>query len=185
LGQALTAVKIDLGIIKQQVSDIEIISKINKVSTLVGDTIRSVQRITAQLRPEIIDDLGIEAAIAWYSKEFAERNKISVFLDIDPGLSISTDTSLVLFRILQESLTNIARHSHATRVDIKLNKIENSVQFIISDNGVGINESELKSKKSFGIIGMNERTTLLGGTFKIYRGYNCGTVIKLNFPFNN
>jgi len=185
LGQALTAVKIDLGIIKQQVTGDEIINKISKVSNLVGDTIRSVQRITAQLRPEIIDDLGLEAAIGWYTNEFAQRNNIEIVLNIDQGLTITPDTSLLLFRILQESLTNVARHAQANRVDIKLEKIGTNIHFSISDNGVGIKESDLRSKKSFGIIGMNERSTLLGGTFKIYRGNNHGTIINLIFPLNN
>ena len=182
LGQALTAVKIDLGIIKQNVSDCEVVIKINKVSSLVGDTIKTVQRLTSQLRPEIIDDLGLEAAIEWYTKEFAQRNGIGIFLDIDSGIFISPDASLIIFRIMQESLTNIARHSMANRVDISLMRNGDNIYFRISDNGVGITEDEIKSKKSFGIISMKERAASLGGTFEICRENDCGTVIKLIFP---
>lgn len=185
LGQALTAVKIDLGIIKQMVSESEVISKINKVSALVGETIKTVQRLTSQLRPEIIDDLGLEAAIEWYTKEFAQRNGVKVFLNIDSGISISPEASLIVFRIMQESLTNIARHSRANRVDIGLLKTDEYINFRIADNGVGITEDEIKAKKSFGIISMKERAASLGGTFEIYRQNDCGTNINLILPLNN
>jgi PAS domain S-box-containing protein len=184
LGQALTAVKIDLGIIKHKVLDEEVVSRINKVTTLVGDTIKTVQRITSQLRPEIIDDLGLEAAIEWHTNEFAERNGIKVTLELDASITISPDNSLTLFRIMQESLTNIARHAKATWVKIKLVKMEDSIQFDISDNGIGITANEIKSKKSFGIMSMKERTASIGGTFEIC-GENCmGTSIKIILPSN-
>jgi two-component system, NarL family, sensor histidine kinase UhpB len=184
LGQALTAVKIDLGIIKQMVSENDVILKINKVSALVGETIKTVQRLTSQLRPEIIDDLGLEAAIEWYTKEFAQRNKVAVILDMDSGISISPEASLIVFRIMQESLTNIARHSGANRVDIGLLKTGEYINFRISDNGVGITEGQIKAKKSFGIISMKERAASLGGTFEIYRQNDSGTIINLIFPLN-
>lgn len=185
LGQALTAVKIDLGTIKQNVSDNEVVLKINKVSALVTDTIKTVQRLTSQLRPQIIDDLGIEAAIEWYTKEFAERNKVEVLLDTDSGIVLSSDASLTIFRIMQEALTNIARHAKATQVDIWLSKIGDNVNFRVSDNGIGITEIEIKSKKSFGIISMKERAASLGGAFEIYRDDNGWTVNNLIFPLNN
>jgi len=184
LGQALTAVKIDLGIIVQKVSDSDVVLKINKVSALVGETIKTVQSLSAQLRPLIIDDLGIEAAIEWYTKEFAQRNGIEVFLDMDSGIAISTDASLNIFRIVQESLTNIARHSRATRVDIGLAKDGDYLNFRISDNGIGISDDEIKSKKSFGIISMKERAASLGGTLDIYRENESGTVIMLILPLD-
>jgi PAS domain S-box-containing protein len=185
LGQALTAVRIDLGTIKQIVTDKEAIIKINKVSELVSDTIKTVQRLTSQLRPQIIDDLGLESAIEWYTKEYEERNKIRIILDLDSGISISPEASLIIFRVMQETLTNIARHSKATQVDINLTLINDDIKFRISDNGIGISEEEINSKKSFGIISMRERADSLGGIFKIYRGTKCGTVIELFFPIIN
>jgi len=184
LGQALTAVKIDLGIIKQNVSDDVVIQKINKTSALVGETIKTVQRLTSQLRPEIIEDLGLHAAIKWYSKEFEQRNGIEIFLEMDSGISVSLDDSLTLFRIMQESLTNIARHSKANHIDIKLIEEDGLINFRISDNGVGITEIEINSKKSFGIIGMKERASSLAGTCDIYSENGNGTIINLIFPLN-
>lgn len=185
LGQALTAVKIDLGLIRQKISDPEVELKIKNVSVLVSEIIKTVQRLTSQLRPQIIDDLGLEAAIEWYTKEFAQRNGVEIILALDTGIIIFPDASLTLFRIMQESLTNIARHSQATRVDIGLTKSVDAINFRISDNGIGITESGIQSKKSFGIMNMKERATSLGGTLDIYRKNGHGTVIELMLPINN
>jgi len=151
----------------------------------VGETIKTVQRLTSQLRPEIIDDLGLEAAIEWYTKEFALRNGVEVFLDMDSELDISPNNSLTLFRIMQESLTNIARHSKATNVEIGMNKDSTSIIFTISNNGIGITDDEIKSKKSFGILSMKERATSLGGTFDISHKNSGGTKIKITLPFTD
>ena len=185
LGQALTAVKIDLKIISQNISDKAIILKMNKVSALVSETIKTVQRLTSQLRPQIIEDLGLETAIEWYTNEFEQRNGVEVLLDMDSEIAISPDASLVIFRIMQESLTNVSRHAGATHVNICLHKTEGTISFRISDNGIGITENAIQSKKSFGIISMKERALLLGGTLDIYREKEHGTVIKLALPLNN
>jgi two-component system sensor histidine kinase UhpB len=184
LGQALTAVKIDLGIIKQRVADQELTLRISKASDLVGKTIKTVQRLTSQLRPEIIDDLGLEAAIKWYTKDFSQRNEIEIYLDMDSEIPLSPDDSLTVFRILQESLTNIARHSGANRVEISFSNDNGIIHFKISDNGVGIKEEGLNSKKSFGIIGIKERAIALSGSCNIYSKNGEGTVIHLTFPLN-
>lgn len=184
LGQALTAVKIDLEIIKQNTSDSIAKEKLQDVKVLVGDTIRTVQRITSQLRPEIIDDLGLEAAVNWYTQEFSLRYGIEVFLDIESGISISNDDALPLFRIMQESLTNIARHANATHIEIILRKQGDFIHFEVSDNGVGITEAKIKSKKSFGIMSMKERADSLGGTFNISRRVKFGSKIEISFPIN-
>ncbi len=185
LGQALTAVKIDLATIKQNVTDMASVLKINKTSALVSDTIKTVQRITSQLRPQMIDDLGLETAIEWYTKEFEERNRIKIFLDMDPSLKIAPDASLIIFRILQEALTNVARHSGATTVVINLGKTKAGLGFSISDNGKGISEDKIYSKNSFGIINMIERAAVLGGTYKIYRKDDRFTVVSFVFPLSN
>jgi PAS domain S-box-containing protein len=185
LGQALTAVKIDLGTIRQNVFEKDVILRISKVSELVSETIKTVQRLTSQLRPQIIDDLGLESAIEWYTKEFEERSRIKIILALNSGFVIAPDASLIIFRVMQEALTNIARHSKATKVNIGLSKNGDNINLRISDNGIGISEDEIKSKKSFGIISMRERAASLGGTFEVNRDKNGGTVVKLIFPLNN
>jgi PAS domain S-box-containing protein len=184
LGQALTAVKMDIGIIKQGVTDQEHILRISKASDLIGETIKTVQRLTSQLRPEIIDDLGLEAAIKWYTKEFSQRHGIEIYLDMDSEIPLPSDDSLTVFRILQESLTNIARHSGATQVEISFSNDKGIIHFKISDNGIGIKEEGLNSKKSFGIIGIKERAISLAGSCNIYSNNGEGTVIHLTFPLN-
>lgn len=185
LGQALTAVKIDLATIKLSVTDMATVLKINKASALVSDTIKKVQELTSRLRPQIIDDLGLETAIEWYAKEFEQRNKIRIYLDTYSDITISSEASLIIFRIMQEALTNIARYSKASTVKIMLGRVDNNIDFSISDNGIGIPEEKLASKNSFGIISMRERADSLGGTLNIYRADNRFTVINLIFPFIN
>lgn len=185
LGQSLTAVKIDLGIIKKLITDEDVVIKINKVTALVGDTIKTVQRLTSQLRPEIIDDLGIEAAIEWYTSEFSERTGIEISLDMDPGISLSPGDSLIIFRIMQESLTNIARHSKALRADILLCQKQDFICLKISDNGIGITEEQRNAKNAFGLISMKERAASLGGTFGISSQNGAGTEVKLLFPIKS
>ena len=180
LGQALTAVKIDLGMIKQKLQDDDLVRRMNKVTALVSDTIKTVQRITAQLRPDIIDDLGFMAAIEWYTKEFSGRTGIEILLELDEEIEISSGLALTLFRIMQESLTNIARHSEATKVEIGVRQLENSVLFHISDNGKGISDDEVNSKKSFGIMSMKERAASAGGSFDISSPLEGGTVIQVS-----
>ena len=184
LGQALTAVKIDLASIKQNVTDMATLLKINRASALVSDTIKTVQRLTSQLRPQIIDDLGLETAIEWYTKEFEDRNRIRIYLEMDSGIALAPDVSLVLFRIMQEALTNIARYSGATTAKIALVQKGENIDFSISDNGVGLTDDKIYSKKSFGIISMRERAASLGGTLKIYREDDRFTFINLVFPLN-
>jgi len=183
LGQALTAVKIDLTMIKKSINnDLKTIEKIEKVINLVGNTIKTVQKITSQLRPEVLEDLGIEAAIEWYTKEFSERTGIKVIFDIVDEISLYSDDALIVFRIMQESLTNISRHANANNVEIGLYKENDYVCLSIKDDGIGISENALNSKKSFGIIGMMERAASLGGSLNIYKNNDKGTIVKLIFP---
>ncbi len=185
LGQSLTAVKIDLGIIRQNISDEKMLQKITKVAALVSETIKTVQKITFQLRPSIIDDLGLEAGIEWYTSEFSERNGIEVNLEIKPDIIISPEISLVIFRIMQESLTNVSRHAKATKIDILLNESADYINFVVKDNGIGISENQLNSKISFGIIGMKERADSVGGKLTIMKNKKGGTSLQLTFPLLN
>ncbi len=104
---------------------------------------------------------------------------------MDSDITIPPDASLIIFRIMQEALTNIARHSGATTVKIMLSRKGDNINFSISDNGIGITEDKINSKKSFGIISMKERSASLGGTFKISREDDHFTVINLIFPTSN
>ena len=182
LGQSLSAIIVYMGIIKRKVSDAEIVSKIVKVTTLAREAISSVKRIMERLRPEILDELGLEEAIKFYAEEFGERNGVDINFTFHSGITLSKDSSHTIFRIIQESLTNISRHANATRLYISLNIIENNIVVRVADNGIGIQRDEIESKKSWGIISMRERAQSLGGTFEMYSEPGDGTVIKVVLP---
>ncbi len=184
LGQSLTAVKIDLGTLKKKIDNRdEALSRIDKISTLVTETIKTVQNITSHLRPQIINDLGLVSAIEWYSKDFSDRTGIAIYLQLDPVMEMSDDVSLTLFRILQESLTNIARHSRATKAEVRLKVHDSNLVMDIKDNGSGISEYDRKSHKSFGLISMMERAKNLGGELRILAPEKGGTSVHLKIPF--
>jgi signal transduction histidine kinase len=185
LGQELTAVRLDLAIIKDNCADPDMILKINKVSAHICKIIKSVQRLTLQLRPHILDDLGLESAIEWYTAAFAQRSNIKVYLQIEPEIACSHDISFTVFRIIQESLTNVVRHSKASRVDIMLHHKGHAIHLKIFDNGIGISEFEKRSNKSFGIISMKERAASLGGSLEIEGENGGGTLVKMIIPLNN
>lgn len=183
LGQSLTAVKFDLLSLKNSIPGNALArQKIEKIDALVLSTIKSVQNITAQLRPQIIEDLGLEAAIEWYATDFSTRTGIKINLLIEPVINVPSETSLVIFRIMQESLTNIARHSQATKSGISLAVKKKSIILEVTDNGIGISEKALTSKKAFGLISMRERAKSLGGELKLGIHENGGTEVILLLP---
>ncbi|HWQ33352.1 MAG TPA: PAS domain-containing protein [Blastocatellia bacterium] len=150
---------------------------------LVDQTIKSVQRIATDLRPSILDSLGLLAAIEWLAQDFQTRTGISLHLTSvfdDAGLDKASATAL--FRILQEALTNISRHSGATRADISLSETGNHLMLEIRDNGRGITADELQDSSSLGLLGMRERALLLGGDLSITGRENEGTTVLIRIP---
>ena len=184
VGQALTALKMGLSVMKKKLPSET--STIEENIELVEGTLRSVKRIVKELRPELLDELGLMAAIEVYVNDFKNRSNIDCqLLSKWHGEELEADISIGLFRIVQEGLTNVLRHSGASRLRIKLYKKTEDLILIISDNGKGIDKKSIETAASTGIIGMKERTTLLNGTFVI-RGINgVGTFIKISIPLNN
>ncbi len=183
LGQALTAVKIDLGTLKLSIDDKKSLKqKIEKISTLVSESIGTVKRLTSELRPHILDDLGLITAIEWYTTEYKERTGIKMKLNIDKNITLEKDHELVIFRILQESLTNIARHSKAENVEISFSKKHEAIILEVTDNGMGLPSTDQKKTKSFGLLNMKERAKEIGGNLTIESESNHGTTIRLTIP---
>jgi PAS domain S-box-containing protein len=182
LGQSLTAIKIglsslvhDLPADKRQGSE--------SVLNLIDQTIHSVRRISTELRPLILDDLGLVAAVEWAGEEFEARTRTKCRLDLPPeDVFIDQERATALFRILQETLTNVARHASATRVNIRLTKKEGGLHLEIRDNGKGISEEQLSAGRSLGILGMRERALLLGGELIISGVPGQGTVVSVRIP---
>ncbi|HOK03590.1 MAG TPA: PAS domain S-box protein, partial [Spirochaetota bacterium] len=156
LGQALTALKLDLSWFKKRFASAEedVISKLATMEGIINDIITNVRKISSQLRPGILDDLGLAAAIEWQAGEFRKRTGMECDVLCDYTGEISSDKSIALFRIFQECLTNIMKHANATRVEIFLRKSQDCLELIIKDNGRGISPEDLKAKGSYGIIGM-------------------------------
>jgi PAS domain S-box-containing protein len=185
LGQACTAIKMDLALIgrkltKQQTA---LRTKVDSSIQLVDGTIATLRRIASELRPRTLDDLGLPSALEAHAQEFEGRTGIhcSVILPPEP-LTLDTDRSTAIFRIFQESLTNVARHAHATRVEARLRRDNDRIIFQVFDNGTGFDPEVAKARKSLGLIGMQERALLLNGDFKTEGVPGSGTTMTLTIP---
>lgn len=185
LGQVLTVLKIQLSLLPNKIEgkSNEILDQIRSLTKLVDNTIESVQKITAKLRPDILDELGIVSAIEWQTKQFTDNTGIACerFLPKNE-IELDPDRSTALFRILQESLTNVARHSNASRVNVILEKDSDQIHLEITDNGKGITNSQINNINSLGILGMKERALVFSGEFIIKSSMESGTTVKVKFP---
>jgi PAS domain S-box-containing protein len=185
LGQALTAIKIDLASLigalrADQEAEVE---KGKAILKLVDETILSVRRIATELRPGILDDLGLVAAVEWAAEEFEARTGIQCHLDLPEGdIVLDQERTTAIFRIFQETLTNVTRHAEATRVDVRLGREDGNIVLEVRDNGRGIAAEELSSGRSLGILGMRERALLLGGELTIRGAPGKGTTVKVLIP---
>ena len=187
LGQALTALKMDLHWLSNKLPrDQELLlNKTKSMSSLIDMTIQSVQRISSELRPGLLDDLGLSAAIEWQADEFERRTAIKCNVYVDPeDIILARERSTSIFRIFQESLTNIARHANATMVDISLKEEYPTVELKVHDTGKGITKEQILDPRSFGLIGMHERVYSLGGYLSITGTPNEGTTVMVTIPLN-
>jgi signal transduction histidine kinase len=190
LGQSLTALKIDLFRILKKLSDEKENSNLNYVIDqtqemvhLVDSIIQSVRTIARELRPRVLDDLGLLSAVEWQIKEFVKRSGIKCQLISSlNNIDINKVHSIGIFRIIQESLTNVIRHSDATNVIIKIYEKTDKTLIEIEDNGCGIKQSDIFSSKSLGLLGMRERALIFGGDFIIKGTEGKGTKILLTIP---
>lgn len=185
LGQALTGIKIDLSTMSRYIADGKSDAALSKVSSsvvLVDTTISNLRRIATELRPAILDRLGLVPAIKWQASQFQARTGIPVATTLpDVDVLLDNDRRIALFRVLQESLTNVARHAQATFVSIALTETPHELVLSIADDGVGLPKTT-KPSNSLGLVGMRERARLVGGTFSIQDGQNGGVVVLVSLP---
>lgn len=183
LGQALTGLKLDIAWMKHRLPrDHAVMAQCVSIIERIDQTLTSVRRIATELRPSVLDQLGLAAALEWQGQEFGARTGIEVVMELSTdGAEIPDDLGSSAFRILQESLTNVARHSNATRVTIRLAQTPNLLALEISDNGVGL-PLELDGTASLGLVGMRERALACGGEISISGKPNCGTTVLLRVP---
>jgi PAS domain S-box-containing protein len=184
LGQTLTAASIELSRIKGKGKDFATAAKrIKSASRLIDTAVQDIQKICSDLRPRILDHLGLQAAIEWQSKSFFNRTGINCNLKLSASPRKLPDVvSFALFRIFQEALTNVARHSEATEISVSLGQKDKSLVLKIKDNGIGISQEQISGEKSFGILGIRERAHDLGGTITFTGSKTRGTTITVKIP---
>jgi signal transduction histidine kinase len=183
LGQALTRLTIDLSWLFDRLPQRLRTARVNGIIPQIDNMLHTVQHLSSELRPAILDDLGLEAAIEWQAQEFEQwgncRCDFTIELDDIPA---ARERDTVVFRILQEALMNVAKHARATRVRISARFDAGWLVADVTDNGVGIGQEEVSSSRSLGLIGMHERARSIGGTIDIRRLEPQGTSVVLRVP---
>jgi PAS domain S-box-containing protein len=168
LGQALTVLKLDLSWLRRKPRGrVETKSKLEGLIGQVDETIERVRRIASDLRPSVLDNLGLIPAIEWQASEFSKRTgtRVQVQVDVD-SLDMSDDASVAVFRVVQEALTNVMRHAKASKVQIGIKRVRYALHVSVTDNGIGMKQNRETDLKSLGIVGMKERISRIGGEFK-------------------
>src|SRR5262249_17760047 len=154
-----------------------LVAKAEEMSHLIDATIQRMRQIVAELRPGILDEFGLAAALEWQGQEFEKRTGIRCTIAVSDVRRLDRDCCSALFRIAQAALTNTARHAGATAAQVRLRENESSVTLIVEDNGRGMDDADLASRQSFGLLGMRERAAAVGGVFQLARGHRQGTRI--------
>ncbi|HEX7952448.1 MAG TPA: response regulator [Burkholderiales bacterium] len=185
LGQVLTGVKMDIMWLSKRLdaTDKALVEKTTSMGQLIDSTMHLVRKISSGLRPEILDDMGLVAAIGWQTNEFQKRMgmRCRVRLPEDQPV-LDMDLSTTAFRIFQEILTNIARHAKANSVYVQLTISDGLLNLEVTDDGIGISESQIGGHESLGLLGMQERAQLMGGKVIIQGNAGRGTKVSVTIP---
>lgn len=185
LGQSLTALQMDLSWLENRLppNNKDIREKTRSMSGLVDETIDSVHKLTMELRPSMLDDLGLPAAIEWQAGDFQKRSGIRCQTTIRCiNDVIDKNLATAVFRVFQETITNIARHAKATICRVSLTRNERELRLEVTDNGIGVTQWQVDDPRSFGMIGMRERAHLWGGTLYVRKARPTGTTVKVVIP---
>ncbi|HLX11560.1 MAG TPA: response regulator [Bacteroidota bacterium] len=191
LGQTLTGLRLDIAWLEKKIVGANFFNKefmveqIQSMSKLIDGAIQNVRKIATELRPRVLDDLGLIPTLEWQTSEFRQRTGIEcIFRSNVDEISLDSDRATALFRILQESLTNVARHSNAKRVSVSLQHRRDSVILEIMDNGVGIQNTNPATVTSLGLLGMRERAEAFGGSFSVTGIAGKGTTVTVKLPIS-
>lgn len=187
LGQRLTAMLMDMSWCRNNLeSDHDkLTEKINSISNLLKDTIQTVRKISMGLWPSSIEDLGLSEALKWHINDYGNNTGIKCVYNIPETIELDPKLSILLFRVVQEALTNIARHAKANNIDIILKKSGGHIHLEIHDDGIGITQDKIDKPKSFGLLGMKERVGAWGGNLKIIGQPCSGTRLIIDLPVKN
>ena len=182
LGQSLTAVKMDLAWLEARLPKHgEMLDRIRSTRQLADSIIQSIRRISTELRPAVLD-LGLAAAVEWQVQDFQARSGIQCKVRLLTREVVASNASTAMFRILQETLTNVARHAQATRAEVVLQRQRDRLVLLIRDNGRGFDQSRASHATSLGLIGMRERAAILGGRVSISSAPGKGTTVTAWVP---
>ena len=184
-GQALTAIKLDLSALVREMGGDhgQPPERVAAIMNLLDETIQEMRRISTQLRPGVLDDLGLVPAIEWAGRDFERRTGTKCRLVLPNGeFPVDSERATAIFRILQETLTNVARHAAATVVEIGLKRKDNRLILSVGDDGRGMPQEEPSDRPSLGILGMQERAKEFGGEIKISSTRGKGTKVKVSIP---
>ncbi len=185
LGQELTGVKLELAFLRDQLAtrDPAVLTRVESIAKHVDGTMQSVRKIATELRPVVLDQLGLIPAIEWQAGQFQAKTGIQCTLNIYlRTVDLPLDRSTAVFRIFQEILTNVARHAQASHVDISVQECRGHLLLQVTDDGRGITDSEMSGVKSLGLLGMRERALLFGGETQIERCPDNGTMVTVRLP---
>ena len=185
LGQALTAIKMDLSWIRQRLrrNQGDLSERCTAVMSLADSTIDTVRRLSAELRPAVLDDLGLPAAVEWVVEDYHRRSGIDVTLQMEADTTaVSRDLATAVFRILQEALTNVARHAAARHVEVRLVQEDHALILEVRDDGRGIAADPIQKATALGLLGMRERAAGAGGELSLFGTPGQGTVVRARFP---
>ena len=186
-GQSLTILKMDLSWLKKQMIQNypKVHSKIDSMFNVIDASLQTLHTVSSELRPVILDDFGLESAIEWQAEEFQSRTGVQCRIDSSVAdLDLTKEQSTAIFRIFQETLTNIMRHSNATEVDVRLEMNEDELILIVADNGRGITEAEISNSQSFGLLGIRERLYPWNGQVDFIGHPNKGTRVIVRVPIS-
>lgn len=190
LGQMLTALKIDIDMLPKRIAESAqrpvshlVQQRLATMSELANTMLHSVRRISTTLRPSVLDDLGLVTAIEWQAREFEKRSGVRCTFSCEPReVALDPSGATALFRIVQEALTNVARHAGATKISIALREEGSNFVLEVTDDGRGVTEAELRGARSLGLLGIRERARLLGGEVDIHGVSGRGTTVLVKVP---
>jgi signal transduction histidine kinase len=189
LGQVLTALKMDLSIVGKDIAEdklqnpAQIQQEIDCMLKLIDSTIKKIRTLITQLRPEVLDNLGLIPALEWHAQEIGTRTGMKHKFRSNMGeIELNKELATAVFRIFQEALTNIVRHAKATRFDMYLAMKNGTISLKISDNGIGITTDNLENSQTFGLLGMKERALVLGGAVEVSGTKGKGTTVLARIP---
>jgi len=188
LGQLLTALNTDIILLNRRIPEgqPELRERVDTMSGLVDMTMNTLKRIYMDLRPGMLDHLGLPVAIEWQASEFSKRTGIPCRVTVEPeDMELDPDLSTAVFRIFQETLTNISRHAEAKRVQVSLKKAGREIRLTVKDNGKGITEEQMAKPNSYGLLGIRERVFHWGGEVKIAGKKGKGTTVNVRIPYEN